>query len=329
MKGILTKLGDIQVLDKIKFGVFLPFYAFRNEKQTQLFNRLQDVVLECELLGYSSVWLDDHIMINKIPILECWTTLSALSQVTKTIRLGTMVTCNNFRNPALLAKMAATVDNITNGRLELGIGAGIQNNEHNAYGFPFHSSKVRIERLDEAVEILRKLWTEKKTNYNGKYYVVNDAVCEPKPIQKPNPPIIIGGGGEKLMLRLTAKYADRYDWGYLKSSELYLHKLKILENNCKVVGRPFDHIEKSCWPVGQIFIGKDKKDLEEKVPQWVPKGIKVKDFMRTNFVGTPENYLKQIRFYINLGVTHFMLFFADTPNLEGLKIFAEKVVKSI
>ena len=327
MNGIIPKLGEIFVLGKIKFGVFLPFYAFRKEKKSHLFNRLQDVVLECEQLGYSSVWLDDHLMINKLPILECWTALSALSQVTETIRLGTMVTCNNFRNPALLAKMAATVDNITNGRLELGIGAGIQSNEHDAYGFSFNSIKVRIERLNEAVEIIKKLWTEKKISYNGKHYIIKDAICKPKPVQNPHPPIIIGGGGEKLMSKLTAKYADRYDWGYLPSSELYLHKLKILENNCSAIGRPFDDIEKSCWPVGQIFIGKDKKDLKETVPQWVPEGVKVKDFLATNFVGTPEDYLKQIRFYINLGVTYFMLFFADTPNLEGLKIFAENVVK--
>ena len=140
--------------DKIRFSVFFPCYMFRTEKRvSQLFNRLQDAVLECEMLGYYSVWLDDHLMLNKIPILECWTTLSALSRATETIRLGTMVTCNSFRNPALLAKMAATLDNISNGRLELGIGAGVQKSEHNAYGFHFLESKSRIERLNEAVEI--------------------------------------------------------------------------------------------------------------------------------------------------------------------------------
>jgi len=243
-------------LNKIKFGVFLPFYAFRTEKNaSQLFNLLQDTVLECEKLGYSSVWLDDHLMLNKMPILECWTTLSALSTVTKKIRLGTMVTCNSFRNPALLAKMAATLDNISNGRLELGIGAGVQKTEHDAYGFPFLLAKDRVERLSEAVELIKKLWTKNKVSYNGKHYLLNNAVCEPKPLQNPHPPIVIGGGGEKLTLKVTARHADRYDWGYLPSLEHYKRKLKVLEKHCELVGRNVIEIEKSCWPAGQIFIG--------------------------------------------------------------------------
>jgi alkanesulfonate monooxygenase SsuD/methylene tetrahydromethanopterin reductase-like flavin-dependent oxidoreductase (luciferase family) len=162
-------------------------------------------------------------MLNNMPILECWTTLSALSQVTKTIRLGTMVTCNSFRNPALLAKMASTVDNVSNGRLDLGIGAGVQKNEHNAYGFPYHSSKVRIERLDEAVEIIRKLWTEEKTIYNGKHYTIKDAVCEPKPVQNPHPPIIwkniVKPWVEKLViLRSRAGLQDRYSLEKIEKS---------------------------------------------------------------------------------------------------------------
>jgi len=315
-------------LDEIKFGVFLPFYAFRKQK-TSLFNRLQDVVLECERLGYNSVLLDDHLMLNKMPILECWTTLSALSSVTENIRLGTMVTCNSFRNPALLTKMAATVDNISNGRLEFGIGAGVQKNEHNAYGFPFPSSKARIERLNEAVEIIKKMWTEEKASYNGKHYTIRDAICVPKPVQKPHPPITIGGGGEKLTLKVTARHADRYDWGYLPSVEEYKRKLKVLEKHCDAVGRSFNEIEKSCWPAGQIFIGEDREELKKQILQLTPKGVGLKDFMQTSFVGNPEDFIKQLRQYLNLGVTHFMLFFGDLPNMRGLRFFAENVAQKI
>ena len=320
----------MSVLNKVKFGVFLPFFAFQTEKKAaQLFNLLQDVVLECERLEYSSVWLDDHLMFNEIPILECWTTLSALSRVTETIRLGTMVTCNSFRNPALLAKMAATLDNISNGRLELGIGAGVQKNEHDAFGFPFLSAKDRVERLNEAVEIIKKLWIEKKVSYTGKYYSLKNAVCEPKPVQKPHLPIVIGGGGEKLTLKVTARHADRYDWGYLPSLEHYKRKLKVLEKNCENLGRKVSEIEKSCWPAGQIFIGDDRKDLTKRVMQLVPKGVNLEEFMRTNFVGTPEDCIKQLQQYMNLGVTQFMLFFGDLSDLKGLRIFAEKVVQKI
>jgi len=317
-------------LDELKFGVFLPFYAFRTiKKGSSPFDFIRDIVLECERLGYYSVLLDDHLMLKKMPILECWTALSALSSVTERIRLGTMVSYNSFRNPSLLAKMAATLDNISNGRLELGIGAGVQKNEHIAYGFPFPSSKARIERMNEAVEIIKKMWTEEKASYMGKYYMIRDAVCEPKPVQKPHPPITIGGGGEKLTLRVTARHADRYDWGYLSSLELYKRKLKVLEKHCEAVGRSFHEIEKSCWTAGQIFIGENRKELENRVLQLMPKGVILEDFMRTSFVGTPEDCIKQIRQYVNLGVTHFMLFFGDLPDLRGLRLFAENVVRKI
>jgi F420-dependent oxidoreductase-like protein len=313
-------------LHKIKFGVFLPFYAFKTHKKS-LFDRLQNVVLECEQLGYHSVFLDDHLMLNKMPILECWTTLSALSSTTEVIRLGTMVTCNSFRKPQLLAKMAATVDNLSNGRLELGIGAGVQKKEHNAYGFPFPSPKVRIECLNEAVDIIKKMWTEEKTSYKGKYYTIQDAVCEPKPVQKPHPPIIIGGGGEKRTLKVTVRHANRYDWGYLSSIDNYKHKLKSLEKHCKEVGRAINEIEKSCWPTGQIFIGKNRKEVKRRVLQFLPTGVSLKEFRQTHFVGTPEDFIKQLQQYFKLGVTHFMLFFGDLPNLGGLRIFAEGVLQ--
>ena len=316
--------------NKIGFGVFFPCYTFRNEKNgTQIFNRLQESVQECEKHGYTSVCLDDHLMLRDIPILECWTTLSALSKQTKTIRLGTMVTCNSFRNPSLLAKMAATLDNISEGRLELGIGAGVQENEHTAYGYPFLSPNDRIERLNEAVEIIKKLWTEQKASYSGKHYQIRDAVCEPKPVQKPHPPIIIGGGGEKLTLKVTAKHADRLDWGYVPTLEEYNRKLNVLKNHCKSVGRNFDEIEKSCWPSGQIFVGENKKELIEKALRCVPEGVSWEDFIRTSFVGNPKECVKLLRQYVDVGVTYFMLYFGDFPDLDGLRLFAKKVIPEI
>jgi alkanesulfonate monooxygenase SsuD/methylene tetrahydromethanopterin reductase-like flavin-dependent oxidoreductase (luciferase family) len=240
-----------------------------------------------------------------------------------------MVTCNSFRNPPLLAKMAATLDNISNGRLELGIGAGVQKAEHVAYGYSFSSSKVRIERLAEAVEIIKKMWTEEKVSYIGKYYTIRDAVCEPKPLQKPHPPIIIGGGGEKLTMKVAAQHADRFDWGYVPSLELYKRKLELLKERCEAVGRSFQEIEKSCWLSGQVFVGVNRKELEKKVVQWVPEGVSLEDFVQTSLVGTPEDCLERVQQYTNMGVTNFMLFFGDFPELDGLRLFAEEVVRKI
>jgi F420-dependent oxidoreductase-like protein len=318
-------------LGKLKFGVFLPFYAFqtKDKQPTEHFNLLRDIVLECEHLGYDSVWLDDHLMFDNWPILECWTTLSALASLTKTIRLGTMVSCNTHRNPALLAKTAATLDVLSNGRLELGVGAGVQKTEHIAYGFDFPKLSVRVERLSEALEVIRRLWIQEKACYQGKYYTLIDAVCEPKPTQKPYPPIIVGGNEEKMMLKVTAQYADRYDWGFLPSIDLYKHKLEVLENHCKTVGRDFGEIEKSCWPAGQVLIAQNQRELGEKVSQRKPANTSVEDFRKVTLAGTPDECREHLKAYADLGVTYFMLFFADLPSVDGLRLFAEDVVKKM
>jgi F420-dependent oxidoreductase-like protein len=318
-------------LNKIKFGVFLPFYAFKFEETepSPHFDRVRNIVLECERLGYDSVWLDDHLMFRKSPVLECWTTIAALSAITAKIRLGTMVLCNSFRNPALLAKMAATLDVISNGRLEFGIGAGVQRDEHVAYGMPFLKPCDRIGRMKEAVEIIKKLWTQEKANYQGKYYTVKEAVCEPKPLQKPHPPITVGGGGEKLTLKVTAQHADRCNWGYVPSLETYKHKLDVLESHCKAVGRDFHEIEKSCWLGGQIFIVPNQKELDEKVLQLKPKNVSLKEFKKLNFIATPDECRQKIRQYTSLGVTYFMLFFGDLPSVSGVRLFAKAVVKEM
>jgi F420-dependent oxidoreductase-like protein len=305
------------VAKKISFDVFLPSYAFQNiEKPASLFTRIRGMVLECERLGYHSVWLDDHLMYENKLILECWTTLAALSAVTTRIRLGTMVTCNSFRNPALLAKIAASVDVISGGRLEFGIGAGVQKTEHLAYGFPFPTASNRIERMKEAVEVIKALWSDENASYAGKHYSVKGAVCEPKPLQKPHPPITIGGSGEKLMLKVTAQHADRFDWGYLPSVELYKHKLKVLESYCKAVGRDFREIERSCWLGGQLVIAQNRGESSEETAH-------------ESLVNTPDECVRMMQPYVDLGVTHFMLFFDDLPSLGSLRLCAETVAKKM
>ena len=313
----------------MRFGVFLPFYVFKNQKKNYFlnFDRFKEAVLECERLAYDSVWLDDHLMFEKQPILEAWTTLSALSSITKKIRLGTMVLSSSFRNPALLAKMAATFDVISSGRLEFGIGAGIQKDEHIAYGIPFLEPSFRVDRMREAVEIIKSMWTHEKTTYKGKHYVTQEAFCEPKPLQKPHPPITIGGSGEKYTLKVTAQHADRFDWGYV-SPPLYKHKLSVLESYCKAIGRDPQEIERSCWPGGQIFIAQNRAQVDETVSLKKPKDVSLKDFKKPCMAGTPNECIERICQYSDLGVTYFMLYFGDLPNLEGLRFFAETVAKA-
>ena len=313
-------------MGKLKFGVFLPFYAFQAKEPKEHSSLIRDIVLECEHQRYHAVWLDDHLMYNNWAILECWTTLSALSSLTSRVRLGTMVSCNAHRNPALLAKMAATLDVLSESRLEFGIGAGTQETEHTAYGFGFSPSSVRIERLSEALEVIRRLWTQEKANYQGKHYTLKNAVCEPKPLQKPHPPITVGGSSELLTAKVTAPYADRFDWGFLPSVEAYKHKLAVLENQCRAIGRDFGEIEKSCWPGGQVLIAQNQRELSKKISQLKPVNVSLEDFKKTTFACTPDECVEQLQVYADFGVTYFMLFFADLPGLDGLRLFAENVM---
>ncbi len=310
---------------KSRFGVFLPFYVFNNQVISEdIFARLHQTVLECERLGYDSVWLDDHLMFGNTPIVECWTTLAALAATTRSIRLGTMVTSNAFRNPALTAKMAATVDIVSRGRLEFGVGAGIQEQEHCAFGYPFPKPRIRAEKLRESVEIIKLLWSQQVATYSGKHYQIVNAVCEPKPIQKPHPPLTIGGAGEQYSLRVTALHADRFDFSYLPTLEAYTHKLQVLQHHCKNVGRDFEEIEKSCWPQGQIVLAPTCEELREKVKHLKPSNMSEKEFEKTHFLGTSAEFAKELQPYRDLGVTYFMLFFADLPDLGSLRVFAEE-----
>ena len=310
-------------MGKLKFGVFLPFYGFQTKTPKDHYLQLQAVTLECEKLGYDSVWLDDHLMYGESPILECWTALTALAAVTSRIRLGTMVACTAHRNPALLAKAASTLDVISGGRLELGLGSGIQEAEHRAYGFGFAKPKVRAEQLAESLEIILRLWTEPKATFQGKHYRLRGAVCDPKPHQKPHPPLIVGGCGEKHTLPITAKYADRFDWGFVPSIEEYKRKLSVLERYCLSGDRNFEGIERSCWPSGQILMAETQSALDRKVDQFKPKGTSRMDFEKYTLAATPKSCIEHLRSYVTLGVTYFMLYFADLPSLESLKLFSQ------
>jgi alkanesulfonate monooxygenase SsuD/methylene tetrahydromethanopterin reductase-like flavin-dependent oxidoreductase (luciferase family) len=315
------------VLGRLTFGIFLPFHLLQAKgiQPRERFCKIRDIVLECEKLGYHSVWLDDHLMYNDWPILECWTTLSALAPLTTSIRLGTMVSCTSHRNPALIAKMGATIDVISGGRLELGIGAGIQEKEHLAYGFGFPKLNVRVEQLAEALQVIKLLWTEDKATFHGKHYSLKEAVCEPKPIQKPYPPITVGGSSIALISEVTAPYANSFDWGFLPSSNAYMQKLGALEKQCKASGRNFLEIEKSCWPSGQVLIAKSQKELKEKISKFKPAKVGLAEFRKTSLIGTPEQCIEQLQVYGDMGVTNFMLYFADFPEMAGLRLFAETV----
>lgn len=198
--------------------------------------------------AFEHAWLFDHF--NPIqgeldgPCLEGWTVLAALAARTSRLRLGLMVAGNTYRHPAVHAHMAATVDVISNGRLDFGVGAGWNEYEHQSMGIPLYAPGERIRRLGEACEITKRLFTQHLTDFDGRYYQLAQARCEPKPIQKPYPPFVIGGGGEQLTLRVVAQYADI--WNFAGGDvATFRHKVGVLHEHCATVGRDPKEIELS------------------------------------------------------------------------------------
>ena len=198
--------------------------------------------------AFDHAWLFDHYApihsdVNG-PCLEGWTTLAALAAETSRIRIGLMVTGNTYRHPAVLASIAATVDIVSNGRLDLGIGAGWNEYEHNSMGIPLYAPGQRIRRLDEACQIIKQLFTQHTTTFEGRYYQLKEARHEPKPVQQPHPPFVIGGSGEQLTLRVVAKHANV--WNFVAGPvDVFQHKVGVLKQHCQAVGRDFDTIDLS------------------------------------------------------------------------------------
>jgi F420-dependent oxidoreductase-like protein len=197
---------------------------------------------------FEHAWLFDHFIPiagdPDGPCLEGWTLLAALAAQTGRIRVGHMVNGNTYRHPAVLANMGATLDIISNGRLDMGIGAGWNELEHTSYGIELLPPGKRLSQFEEACEVIRLLWTQKYADFEGTYYQLKQARCEPKPVQRPYPPIVIGGSGERRTLRIVAKYADV--WNFAGGPvDQFRHKLAVLEEHCRAVGREFASIEKS------------------------------------------------------------------------------------
>lgn len=232
-----------QSTGRLRFGVQTP-------PQHVSYSQVQDVWLEADELGYDSAFGFDHflpILSDPTgPCLEGWTLLAALAAQTKRLKTGLLVTGNTYRNPALLAKMAATVDHVSGGRLILGMGAGWFKLEHDAFGIPFYTPGGRARRLVEAVELVKMLFTQEKTTYEGKYYQIKDAPFEPKPLQKPYPPILIGGMGPKVVQPLVARHADIWHFFVRKGGAEAAKKIAVkFDTICKEVGRDPAEIQKS------------------------------------------------------------------------------------
>jgi len=305
-------------VSRIKFGLFLPQVGLP-------FPVIQARVQLAERLGFHSVWFVDHMWSRGLPDfehLEAWTLMSAIAAVTERIRIGTLVLCNSYRSPALLAKMAASLDNISGGRLLLGLGAGWMEEEYLAYGYPFPSTRVRIEQLEEALCIIKLLLSEPRASFQGKYYAIDDAVNNPKPVQRPHPPILIGGAGEQRLLRVVAEHADIWNCPNNAAPSLP-HKLDVLKRHCDAIGRDPQSIEVSEQSI--MILGHNQKDLRSKV-QFAKQAFGATfDIEQTALRGTPEQLIDAIQHRSRQGVTFFTTLFGDMNQPETLELFASAV----
>ena len=258
---------------------------------------------------FPNLWFDDHFHKDNAPTLESWTYLTYIAAKFPQFTVGPLVMAQSFRNPALIAKMTSTLQYLTGGRLILGIGAGWKEDEHLAYGYPFPSGKVRLEHLEDAVNIIRTMWTQSPATYEGKHLSIHQA--ENQPLPNPVPPLLIGGLGEKVTLKLVAKYADWMNFTFT-DPDTYAHKMNVLRAHCQDVGRDFESIRKSVW--AYVSITPDGE---------APPADKEGRFL---VYGTPQQVTETLRRYTDVGVTHFMLRFMDFPKFDGIDLFIEKVM---
>jgi alkanesulfonate monooxygenase SsuD/methylene tetrahydromethanopterin reductase-like flavin-dependent oxidoreductase (luciferase family) len=283
-------------------------------------NLVRDCVLYAEKLGYHSAILPDHPMIGGAR-LDCMAALGALAGITSKITLGTMTT-NTMRyvpSPALFAKQIATLDYITGGRIyPLGLGAGYIKEEYDAYGFPYGTHRDRFEQLKETIEIMKKMFTEKEATYKGRHFQINNAICEPKPVQKPFP-ICVGGSG-RFTLKLAGEYADFTNM--LGSVEDAKERLSIIEDSCRKAGRNWGRDIVKSW-AGELWIYEDAKERDQHKED-------VRNMLNQSVdavvMGTPQEIVHLFHRYMELGITYFTLKFKDLPSKRGLKLFADEVM---
>ena len=311
----------------VKFGVHLPQVGVD-------YSQIREIARTCEHLGSDSVWVTDHLLpIVGSPTasyLEGWTLLSALAEATSKVRIGTMVLCNMYRHPQILAKMASTLDVISNGRLELGMGAGWYKPEADAYGMPFPKASVRIGMLQEALEVIKKMWSEDRASFQGKYYSISEATCLPKPIQKPHPPINMPGR-YPATVRTAAKHADIFTPLEMAGPRANLKPIvmrnKQLEFECEKVGRNYDEIEKAV--IFRLMLAENESGLDREMMKWLPPTVSRRQYEQAILCCTPQECASIMGEYVDAGITYFYLDLMDVSAFNGMRLFAETVMKEM
>jgi F420-dependent oxidoreductase-like protein len=326
----------------VRFGIFMP-QGFRLDlagiDPAHHWAAIQRAARAAEQGPFESIWVTDHFH-TASPTAEAtheaWSLMAALAATTGRVRLGQMCTCVGYRNPAYLAKVAATVDVISGGRVEMGIGAGWYEREWRAYGYGFPALGDRLGQLDEGVQIMRRLWTTGTADFRGRYYAVEGAVCRPLPLQEGGIPLWIAGGGEKKTLRTAAKYAAYTN--FEGTPEVFRRKSEILAGHCRAVGTDYDRIVRSAN--FNLVIGETDGDVRDRLawvrahyqPHLPPDELErtYRLFAGGLLVGTPEQITERLIALKKLGMGYVMAYFCDLAyDLSSVDLFARHVVPAL
>ncbi|HSS61082.1 MAG TPA: LLM class F420-dependent oxidoreductase [Candidatus Limnocylindrales bacterium] len=315
---------------ELRLGVFVP-QGWRMDladirDPVAKYETMSRCALEAERAGFDAVFLYDHFHTVPTPqlesVFECWTSTAALARDTTTVRLGQMVTCNGYRPPSLLAKMASGIDVMSRGRLILGIGAGWYEHEYRAYGYEYPETPDRLRMLRESLQIIKAMWTQDEATFEGRFYQVHGAMNEPKPVQKPHPPIWIGGAGEKVTLKLVAQYGDACNFN--ADVATVRRKLDVLREHCDSVGRDYDSITKTIE--FYTMLG-DRREIDRVVADTARRTGEDESYVRSwhPWHGDANHIAELIHEYADAGIEYVIV---NLPNaFEGgvISRFAEEV----
>jgi len=326
----------------MRFGVFAP-QGWRLDlvgiEPADHWRTILDFAGKVEAGPWESIWVYDHFHTVPVPTdeacHEAWSLVAALAATTQRLRIGQMCTCMAYRNPAYLAKVAATCDVISGGRVEMGIGAGWYEHEWRAYGYGFPPAGERLARLDEGVQIMKQMWTEGRATLHGQHYQVDGAIGQPKPLQSGGLPLWIAGGGEKKTLRTAAKYAQYTNFD--ATPETWRRKSEILAQHCKDVGRDFAEITRSAD--FNVVIGETEQDVADKLT-WIhdhyekvvgaDQAERTTGLFRNGLAGTPEQIVEKLRSLESLGLAYSITYFVDSVlDPKAVELFATQVIPEL
>jgi F420-dependent oxidoreductase-like protein len=313
----------------LKYGIFFPQGGLTEladiKDPIEAYETLTRIAQTADECNYHSIWLADHFHTVSGPsqevTFECWTSTAALARDTKRVRIGQLVTGNSYRHPALLAKMASTVDVLSHGRLTFGIGAGWYEPEYRAYGYEYPSAPERLRQLREAIQVILALWTQDEATYAGNYYRVHGAINQPKGVQQPHIPLLIAGSGEQVTLKLVAQYGDACN--VFGDPDTVARKFAVLKKHCESVGRDYNSIHRTVQVL--CALGDTDEQAQASLPEWMNR-LLLEETHSYALIGSPETISRRITAYEAVGVQELVLIFSDAPQLETIRRFAREFI---